>query len=343
MGTRTEMVSPPVVSVVVPTLNRSRLLALTLQSIIGQVRVELEAIVVDDGSSDDTPEMLAGLGDPRVRVLRHDAPQGVSAARNRGIAEARGQWVGFCDDDDLWAPDKLARQLEAAADTELDWVCAGHVDVTPQLRVVGGGPPASADEIMRLLPFRNVVPGGGSGVIVLRDALERTGGFDGRLHNTEDWELWLRLARHGPPAVVNEPVVAYRLHPRNASLDSAVMLRDLKTIEAVHGIRASRGALYSYLGWWALRGGRRGAALMHFLQGFRYTDDLYLPRDALADLAYLARDTALAVPSGGRRRARPSSRREPGPAVMAWRRRAQAWVDELVERSGGSPSASSQA
>lgn len=196
---------------------------------------------------------------------------------------------------------------------------------------------------MRLLPSRNVVPGGGSGVIVRRDMLARTGGFDGRLHNTEDWELWLRLAQHGPPAVVDEPLVAYRLHPGNASLDDQVMLRDLEIIERDHGVRASRAALYRYLGWWALRTARRRRALLYFLRGLRHADDLYRPREALDDLTYLVRDVAFAVASRGRRRAAPSSQGQPGPAATAWRQGAQVWVDELVERSGESGRASSHA
>jgi glycosyltransferase involved in cell wall biosynthesis len=99
------------VSVVVPTRNRSALLELTLRSVLCQRDVDLELIVVDEGSTDDTPTMLAAVADSRLRVIRNDTPRGVSAARNRGAASARADWVAFLDDDDLWAPDKLTRQL----------------------------------------------------------------------------------------------------------------------------------------------------------------------------------------------------------------------------------------
>ena len=107
----------PEVSVVIPTRDRSRLLGLTLHSVLWQRGVVVVVVVVDDGSTDDTAQTVAGLADPRVRLVRHDTAQGVSAARNRGITEAHGRWVAFLDDDDLWAPDKLACQLQAARGT----------------------------------------------------------------------------------------------------------------------------------------------------------------------------------------------------------------------------------
>ena len=117
------------VSVIIPTRNRSKLLELSLRSVLWQRSVDFETIVVDDGSTDDTPRMLRSLGD-RIRVFRHERSQGVSAARNRGIAEARGEWVAFLDDDDLWAPDKLELQLQALRRDDRRWAYAGAVEIT---------------------------------------------------------------------------------------------------------------------------------------------------------------------------------------------------------------------
>ena len=135
---------------VVPTHNRSRLLTTTLRSVLWQHDVDLEVIVVDDGSTDDTAQVVAGLGDPRIRRVHHPTPQGVSAARNRGIAEATSDWVAFVDDDDLWAPDKLTRQLgsEAAVDARTSGPATGRGSA-PTARTRG------ARAVGRVVPSRS--------------------------------------------------------------------------------------------------------------------------------------------------------------------------------------------
>ena len=97
----------PEISVVIPTRNRRRLFALALASVLDQRGVRLEVIVVDEASTDDTAAMVHAIADPRVHVVRHDVPLGMTAARNRGIAAATGEWIAFLDDDDIWVPDKL--------------------------------------------------------------------------------------------------------------------------------------------------------------------------------------------------------------------------------------------
>ena len=131
----------PDVSVVIPTHNRSELLSLTLRSALRQRGVDLEIIVVDDGSVDDTPRLVGALGDPRIRMLRHDVAQGVSAARNHGIVESQGRWIAFLDDDDLWSPEKLALQLHALRETGRGWAYTGMVHVAIDNRVIAGQPP----------------------------------------------------------------------------------------------------------------------------------------------------------------------------------------------------------
>jgi glycosyltransferase involved in cell wall biosynthesis len=104
----------PQVSVVISSYNRRRLLAEALRSALAQSEVDLEVIVVDNGSTDGTEDDLAAWRDARLRVIRNPVSLGSVGGRNTGLAAASGEWVGFLDDDDLWSPDKLRAQLEAA-------------------------------------------------------------------------------------------------------------------------------------------------------------------------------------------------------------------------------------
>jgi glycosyltransferase involved in cell wall biosynthesis len=318
---------PPQVSVVVPTHNRSQLLALTLRSILWQEDVDFEVIVVDDGSTDDTGVVVAGFEDDRLRLVRHDLPRGVSTARNRGIAEATGSWIAFCDDDDLWAPDKLEQQLAAARDSGTVWICAGAVNITSGLRIVGGGEPPDGDEILRRLPEINVVPGGCSGVLVERRVLSEVGGFDPSLSPMADWDLWLRLARYGAPAVAVRPLVAYRVHAANMSLDIDQMEAEFALL-AEREPRASAGLFYRYLGWWCLRVSRRRMALRYFVRAAQQRDPRVQFRRSLLDVAYLVREVFAEI---GRRVApRPPSRgARTSPEQEARWAEARLWLSRL--------------
>src|SRR4051812_37930708 len=108
----------PTVSVVIPTRDRWPILGRALASALGQEAVAVEVVLVDDGSREPAPAWVTGIADSRVRLLRHEASRGVARARNRGLEEATGRWVAFLDDDDLWAPDKLAVQVRAAGERD---------------------------------------------------------------------------------------------------------------------------------------------------------------------------------------------------------------------------------
>ena len=142
--------------------------------------------------------------------------------------------MALLDDDDLWAPDKLKRQLEAASAAEAGWVYAGVVEIDAEGRLLGGSAPPSPEELLAGLRRRNLMPAGSSNVAVRSDLLSASGGFDPRLRHLADWDLWLRLAALGPPACV-PALVAYRLHHGQATLDTTGMLAEASTLEARHG------------------------------------------------------------------------------------------------------------
>jgi glycosyltransferase involved in cell wall biosynthesis len=306
----------PEITAVVPTHNRRDLLQLTLRTVLGQRDVDMEVVVVDDGSTDDTAQVVTALGDPRLRLVRHDTAQGVSAARNRGVAEAAGEWVAFVDDDDLWAPDKLARQLEAARHTGRAWAYAGAVKVDAAQQLTGGGPPPGPDEVMARITRWNPMPGGCSNVIASSALLHSAGPFDRQLVNLADWDLWIRMARAGGrPAMVGSPLVGYRQHGGNRSLDTALIVREARVIERRYGTALDWGGIHRYLAWLCVRSGRRRAALGHFA---RAAVRGQAPSVA-TDLTGLLRHR-LAVPGPGR--SQPHEHRD-------WRTEAEAWLASL--------------
>jgi GT2 family glycosyltransferase len=271
----------PLVSVVIPSHNRARLLERTLRSILAQHVADLEVVVVDDGSHDDTAA-VAIAADRRVRVVRNPEPAGVSAARNRGIAAARGDWVAFCDDDDLWSPDKLTRQLTAADEAGTDWVYAGDVNVDERLHILSGGPPPDPEAVMAGLPRSNPLASGGSNVVVRSKVLAAVGGFDPTLRRTEDWDLWIRIARRGPPAWVCEPLVAYRFHGGNVVNDPSDMVDEARQLAGRYAIPVDVTAMQRRAAWSALRAGRRSLAISYYARAVAGGDIRSVGRAAFA-------------------------------------------------------------
>jgi glycosyltransferase involved in cell wall biosynthesis len=257
------------VSVVIPTRDRPWLLKQTLWSVLQQRGVVMEVVVVDDGSAMDVRDVVIAAGDPRIRYRRHHVGRGVAAARNTGIAAARGAWLAFCDDDDLWAPDKLEQQLTAAATQRRAWACAGAVEVDTDLRIVGGTPPDPPQAIVRNLERWDAVPAGASNVIASRDALRAVGNFCSALPHLDDWDMWLRLARYGVPSVVGAPLVAYRRHFEQRSADAHDTLSEVALLEERNGIVIDRSAFHLYVAQQQLRSSRIRGALMSIARSVR--------------------------------------------------------------------------
>jgi glycosyltransferase involved in cell wall biosynthesis len=205
------------VSVVVPTYNYGRYLTGALASVLGQTHPHLEVLVVDDGSTDDTPEVVAPfLADRRVRYFRRPNG-GPAAARNFGVAQARGPLVAFLDADDRWLPAKLAKQLacfQAMAAPGLVYARRLLIDAEgwqleyrqPQLYRGWVLPRLFRDNFICF-----------SSVVVRRELLLAAGGFDTGVEHAEDYDLLLRLAQRAWVDFVDEPLVLYRTGHGNLS------------------------------------------------------------------------------------------------------------------------------
>ena len=199
----------PLVSVIIPTYNRAALVSEAVASVLAQTWRDFEVLVVDDGSTDATPEALAPYAS-RIRLWRRESRGGVSAARNTGISAARGEWLAFLDSDDLWLPEKLARQMTYLAahpeqlwcQTEETWVRRGvRVNQPLTHQKIGG-------RIFRQSLERCMVSP--SAVILHRRLLEQHGGFDEILPAAEDYDLWLRLSWRYAIGLAPEPLIIKR-------------------------------------------------------------------------------------------------------------------------------------
>ncbi|MBU4233654.1 MAG: glycosyltransferase family 2 protein [Proteobacteria bacterium] len=198
----------PLVSVIIPTYNRADLVRQALASVKAQTYRDFEIVVVDDGGTDGTYEVLSA--DRDLRVLRHPRRRGVAAARNLGVAAARGEWLAFLDSDDLWLPDKLARQiLLLEAQPEL-LIC--QTDETWVRRGVRVNKPAAHGKVAGriFLPSLGRCMISPSAVMLHRRLLQDHGAFDATLPAAEDYDLWLRLTWRYEVGLVDDPLVIKR-------------------------------------------------------------------------------------------------------------------------------------
>ena len=221
----------PAVSVVIPTYNHAQFLRQALDSVRAQTLADWEAIVVNNYSDDNTIEVVASFGDPRIRLVNFHNHGVIAASRNEGVRLAAGELIAFLDSDDIWHPRKLARCVDAIAGG-LDLVCHGEdwtQEGAPPRRMFYG--PAARASYARLLFNGNCIST--SAVVVHRQSLARVGCFreEPRFVTAEDYDLWLRLARDGARiGFVDEILGEYRMHGGNAS---KALLRHLEAELAV--------------------------------------------------------------------------------------------------------------
>lgn len=198
------MPQPPAFTVLIPTHNRAELVARALRSIAAQTFTDYEVVVVDDGSTDATAAFLESVRSARIRVLRNDPARGASAARNRGIEAARGEWIVFLDDDDEMRPWALAAlHARATSCPQPDFLWGGRM--IHELDDAGREIARRRDDWSRVPP---IVSGSAflplvlqlatnSALCVRRTVLQAVGGFDETLRVSEDRDMFLALAEHG--------------------------------------------------------------------------------------------------------------------------------------------------
>jgi len=261
------------VSVIIPAYNAAAFVREAVDSALAQTHPDIEVIVVDDSSTDDTPQVLAEYGD-RIRV--HRQPNGgVAAARNAGARLATGEWVAFLDADDVWAPEKTAAQL---AGSSAAWVYSdrfnfGERGAFPQFQS-DNTLMTAGDVFVDLLLRGNFIT---VSSVMMRTALfAQTQGFYAQKGGCEDWDLWLRVSQTHAVGYVAQPLVGYRFTPMSMSRNHRAMMAARRAVVA-RALGSERGRSLDWRvrrqawaetfltnGWDAGRAGARVDALLGY-------------------------------------------------------------------------------
>ncbi|MEX2558065.1 MAG: glycosyltransferase family 2 protein [Actinomycetota bacterium] len=222
------MTTPPLVSIILPTHNRADRLPAAIRSASAQTLRNIEIVVVDDGSADATPAVVEALAadDRRIRYLRKPQASGAARARNHGITHANGEFIAFLDDDDMWHPTKMERQVGYLTEHPDVGAVSCHYRIVfegkQRITVWKGPTRLSARGLLW-----NDFAGGASFIALRRSAFDESiVRFDERLPPCEDWDLWFRLAEKRRFDVVPEPLCTYVYHGSQALTGTREKLRD---------------------------------------------------------------------------------------------------------------------
>ena len=257
----------PGVSVVIPSYNLARFLAVAVDSVLRQEYSPVEIIVVDDGSTDPTREVVAAYGE-RVRYV-HQLNAGVSAARNTGIAAARFPFVAFLDADDEWLPGMLSRIMATFARLPEAYglvACGFRVmdkagaELGRKMRADDSEGEVTASDLVLMNRFA------ADTVVVKRSVLERAGLFDTNLVSSEDRDLWIRIAQHSRIHRLSDPLVKVRTHVGSLSTHGDRMKRSMKQV--LHKARHHEHLLQRKLFFWA-----RAHAFLHYQTAWIYFNE----------------------------------------------------------------------
>lgn len=234
----------PSVTVLLPVFNGAAHLRQSIDSVLNQTFGDLELLVVDDGSEDETPSIVAGYGDPRLRSLRNDRNRGLTWTLNRGIREARGFYIARQDADDVSHPGRLSAQvryLDAHPETVVLGCSYRRIDESgaPQgLRPAPTDPTSIRWRLLFLSAFAH------SSVLIRREILTQTGGYDEAFRYAQDYELWSRIARDHDVAALPEPLIDYRRTASSLTATYAGADAEVESISAanVAHVLAAAGA-----------------------------------------------------------------------------------------------------
>lgn len=267
------MTTLPKVSIIIPAYNALPYLPQTVESALEQTFEDFELLIVNDGSTDGFRDWATCLNDKRIRIIHQDN-QGLGAARNTGIKQAKGQYLAFLDADDLWLPTKLNEQIAeldtypeiGLTHTSVSYIDAQGNKLRNDIRANGRGN-----------VWRHVVAYNsyylvlcGSTPLIRRECFDKVGMFSTELSFSQDWEMWIRIAHHYNFSTIQKPLVLYRQHGKNMSKSYTSALQSFhKIIEDTFSTveptlaylkREAYGRVYMMMAWRAYRAGDHRAA-----------------------------------------------------------------------------------
>jgi len=240
MNTFPNNLKPPLVSVIIPAYNAEKFIAKTLESVLSQTYQNIEILVVDDGSTDTTAEIVKSFAQKDRRIiLLQQSNAGVAAARNLAIEKSKGEYIAPIDADDIWYPPNLEKQIECLIKSEptVGVVYSWSVDINEQDLLTGGFYNSTiAGEVYPALVYKYFI-GNASSSLIRRACFEKIGGYNCQLkaenaQGCEDWELHLRIAEHYQFTVVPEYLVGYRQITSSMSCNYAAMAKSHSLIMA---------------------------------------------------------------------------------------------------------------
>ena len=206
------------VSVVVPNYNYGHYLENAIDSVLSQSYEELELIIVDDGSTDDTRSLIHKFSDPRI-FWYFQGHKGISAARNFGIHQARGEYIAFLDADDFWAPTKIEEQVKSLRfQNELGLIYSGFFLIDQDGQVIAKRSPVKViNPPLKMLLLGNIISGSSTTAFVPRQVFDIVGEFDEQIKGAEDWDMWIRISEKFSILAIDKPLAFIRLHSQNTT------------------------------------------------------------------------------------------------------------------------------
>ncbi len=296
----------PLVTVVIPTFGHRDYVRTAVDSAMAQAGVDCEIVVINDGSPDDTADMLRPLARSGAIQYIEQENQGQAAARNRGLGEASGKYIAFLDDDDIWPLDKLQWQVAVLeSDSSAGAVGGSAVLIDKKGDPIGNSPVfdgwTTIEDLLLGNPFLS--PGQ---TLIQTELLRRVGGLDAHVWGADDYDLWFKLARHSRIRTDSRPALYYRKHPGNASRNAGRLLRNTASVIRTHlpSVNVERRGemrreIYRNLYWWLGQGfvcdfresvrcgnlsAAAGAARSLAPLGMSILDDPFLWKQVISDL-----------------------------------------------------------